>query len=507
MKYLLAAVACPAGLLFVASYAGGATAPGRAALSAPRAEARARVGEIRFPEEWLKAEPGREGREPPEDFSLPMNPQQLEVRRAEGAPAGEFLFGAMEYDSDYEFEYQPDLPRPDYSENFFAVDFERGFGVRKATPEEWGRAARVSHKPRLLYAAGGDQTNEQGHSQRREVEYLGKKFARTGDYWRAASLSPSGRWLAVFSYSGRVPPRSFFDFLGGGGPATGDVFWDLYDTATGEKVLAWEARGVRGPMWWDSTALWVGDRYFIWDGADRSQTLAVAALPDFTPGTNPGEVRFPRWLAADGTEMPAGARYEVRRAPAPARELLFALRAEVEREVRYLTDDRPRREATMRRRETLRSANFYAVSLDGEYSVRAATREEWQASEEVRNTRHEFRPDETFVYDGRRRRRHRPLAKSGASWGTPPALGGGTHWVALFSHTGAAQGAGGRAFVDVYERLTGLKMLEGRFGAGGATQALFAGALWADESYLVVPTDAASRACLLFMLPETNRAC
>jgi hypothetical protein len=391
MKYLLTAIIAAVAVLCAASCAAGGGTSREAEMKDTHTGARARVGEIRLPEKWLEADPARKGHKAPDDFSMPLDPTQLEVRKGPDAPAGEVLFGALEYQSDYEFEYQTDLPRPNYSKNFFAVDFTKAFGVRAATPEQWERAARVSTKARLLVGLSDSRhMTEQGHSTRREIEYLGRRFASTGQYWRSTTLSPSGRWLAVFSYTGRIPARSFFDFLGGGGPRRGDVFWDIYDTVTGEKVLAWQAHGVGGPMWWDSTALWVGDKYFIFDGAEGSQTLVVATLPDFAPVTNPGEVRFPRWRAADGSEMPAHGRYEVRRPEAPARELLFALRAEVEREVRYLTDDRPRREASMPRRETVYSTDFYAVSLDGEYRVRAAAREEWESARKVDNTRNEF---------------------------------------------------------------------------------------------------------------------
>lgn len=502
MSYLRKACALAASLVAAACAACGGEGRARApevSTSPTQTRTPARLGEIRFPKRWLEDDPAAKGHHAPADFELPIDPQQLEVRRAAGSD--EYLFRALEYNTEYESDYQTDLPRPRYSRNVFAVDFRAGFRVREASLSEWDAAARVSNKPHMLSALSGDEPNEQGHSKRREIEYLGKKFASTGEYWRESALSPKGRWLAVFSYSGRIPAKSFFDFLGGGGPRRGDIFLDLYDTATGEKVLAWEARGAESPMWWNTTALWVGDKYFVWDAAPNSEALAVAELPDLAPVRTPGEVRFPRWLTADGSPMPARTRLEVRRpAQGGARELLFAARAEVEREVRYLTDDRPQREAVMRRTETVYSADFYAVSLDGEYRVRAATGAEWQAARKVDNKHYEFDVDETYVYEGRRRRHNRPLPASGAAPASPSALSGGSHWVAVFSLTN------GEAFVDVYERLTGLKLSEGRFPLQGPPAEALAGAFWADESYLVVPTGGSASACLLFMLPELNGA-
>jgi hypothetical protein len=60
---------------------------------------------------------------------------------------------------------------------------------------------------------------------RLEIEYRQKRYAKVGKYWGMGLLSPSGKWLAVFSYNGEQPPPDLF-FLGGI-PREGDVFWQI----------------------------------------------------------------------------------------------------------------------------------------------------------------------------------------------------------------------------------------------------------------------------------------
>ena len=81
------------------------------------------INKLQFPEQWL--EQTSLGLRPPDGI------QDLEVRQVPGGKPAEFFFAALPNGAfDYAHELNPNIPPPQYSENFFAVDFTDGLKVR-----------------------------------------------------------------------------------------------------------------------------------------------------------------------------------------------------------------------------------------------------------------------------------------------------------------------------------------------------------------------------------------
>ena len=74
----------------------------------------------------------------------------------------------------------------------------------------------IATRPRLVFNKGNDEASG-------EIEYRQKRYSKVGKYWSHGNLSPSGRWLAVFSYNGEKPPPDFFHFISGADPRKGEV--------------------------------------------------------------------------------------------------------------------------------------------------------------------------------------------------------------------------------------------------------------------------------------------
>lgn len=476
------------------------------------------VSEFRLPEPWM------ERREGVRDLQF-AHVANLEARRAQGAPPGEYLIAGFAFDNDYAHEFYRDIPPPHYTANVFAVDFNENFRVRPASRREWDAAARVSTKPHWV------MLHYKPEEERGEFVYRGFTYRKSGEYFRAPLLlSPTGRWLAVFSYSGRkTQPNLIF---GGGEPRTGDVFWDVYDAMTGERVARWEARGVDDPASFNRASAWVGERHLLTPSSASARSFLVFTLPEPEPFDNPAAVSFPAWLAEDGRparlpdprtdrDVESSARaYEARMLSDPARpgarELLFRLKDEW---VELLPPTPPRGlEGPGPRGKRLRTAysrSVYAVTLDGRYAVRGATEDEWGRARKVEATQNRLTLEETYESFGGTRRVYRPFRKTGEVWGSPKALS--AEWLAVFSHTpgrdARAQGQGGAAsggdgggvlHVEIYDARPGNLILSARRPHAGPADALFRRALWLDGHFLVIPLDESYGSCLLFMLPETG---
>lgn len=94
------------------------------------------VRRIKFPQAWRVNDKGV-----PPDFSYV---QQLEVRRLPDASTSEFFFAALPYgDNDYSYEVYPNDPKPTYSTNYYAINFDEDLRVRAVSTKEWNRARRV----------------------------------------------------------------------------------------------------------------------------------------------------------------------------------------------------------------------------------------------------------------------------------------------------------------------------------------------------------------------------
>lgn len=205
-----------------------------------------RASLIRFPKPWVNNEQGEE--------DTVLHPRWYEVRLAADSSGRELLFAGM-MDEGYTGEVYSERPKESwYSLNFYAVGLGEKPRVRAASKVEWDRAARVSGRPKKLFP------NLQEDLKLQSFEYGGRKYTKSSDNWGAVLLSPGGRWLAVFSYSGRKTQGTFWT---SGEPRQGDIYWDVYDTKTGSAVLSWNARAVSNPAMLGEGAVWAGEEYLV----------------------------------------------------------------------------------------------------------------------------------------------------------------------------------------------------------------------------------------------------
>lgn len=435
--------------------------------------------------------------------------QQIEVRKVPNAP-DEFFFGALpDGDNFYAHEVDKNLRKPRYGKNMFAVNFSAGARARVATQQEWESGSRIATQPRLVIHNRPDPSSG-------EIEYRQKRYPKVGKYWGEGLLSPTGRWLAVFSYTGEQTPPSFF--FGGGEVPFGDAFFQIYDTATGRKVFEWEAKGVKHPTHFTSPVVWLEDRYFIFPEDKAVQNFIVVTLPPVTPEVNPMMVQFPSRRDAAGRWLPAGDRHEVwiplvpltkeqaakltapyateisevrvSRPPAAA-ELLFALKEETENR---RVDRSQQRDGAGEYHFKVVNTYYYAVSLDNQGQTRVATKEEWDRSKTLRHARSTNPPtlaaDKVKLTDWP----YRQLPKTGTTWGSPPLLTAGD-WIAVFSYTQ------GNLFIDIYDRLLGDKLLSTALPFKSSPNESFKNALAIEGGYILMPLNASLDSFALWQLP------
>ena len=442
--------------------------------------------------------------------------EQIEVRKVPNSSEYEFLFAALPNgDNDYSYELYKDIPKPQYSLNSFVVNLA-DTSARIATQREWESASRIVTKPRMIFQGGRDESSG-------EIELRGKKFQKVGKYWGQGLLSPRGRWLAIFSYTGEKPPPDFI--FGGGSPRSGDVFWEVYDTVTGEKVFDWKASNIKSPASLSHPVLWLDERYLLFPQDVKAQDFVVVTLPKFVPETNPVTVQLPSRKNEKGEWIPAASRHEVwaplvaltpeRIAeiskPQPTelsevrlssqgsrRELLLAILDLTENRSVHRT---PGRDGPSDYNLRVFSTYYYAVSLDYPTQARFASKEEWDRIRVSRRSRTQISLDETMETTGGRRPAYRPFPKIGASWGKPQALGGG-EWIAIFSYTQQTTAKpAGKMFVDIFETRSGNHFLTSELPYKGSPSALFDAAIWNEGGYLIVPLNESIDSIALWSVP------
>lgn len=434
--------------------------------------------------------------------------EQIEVRRLPDLPRDEFLFGALPNGSNfYAYEVDKNLPKPRYGKNIFAVNFADGPRARVATQQEWERGSRIRTQPRHVGSKSPDYASG-------EIEYRLKHYSKPGKYWGSGMLSPSGRWLAAFSYSGeKRPPDMFF---GGGDVPFGDAFMQIYDTATGQKVFEWEAKNVKHPAHFNSPVVWLEDRYFLFPEDELAQNFIVVNLPPVTPEANPVTVQFPSRRDPSGQRIPAGERHEVwiplvpltkeqaAKLTAPyeteisevrvsrsAPELMFALKEETEnRRV-----NRQQRDGAGEYHFKVVSTYYYTLSLDNPTQTRLASKEEWERAQKVRSDRAKGETAPTAKTVKGTYPPYRQFPKTGTTWGSPPLLTAG-EWIAIFSYNQKRE-----IFVDVYDQRMGDKLLSTGFPITVDPDELFKNAIWIEGGYILLPLNASLDSFAFWQLP------
>ena len=422
--------------------------------------------------------------------------EHIEVRKLPNSPNDEFLFGGLPYDYiDYSYGIDKNMPPVEYAENKFAVNFSAGPQVRVATREEWESGSRVNTRPRPVFPKNGDKSAG-------ELEYRQRRYSKPGKYWGKCMLSSSGKWLAMFSYSGELRAPGLL-FGGSSDPLVGDAFWQINDAITGQKVFEWHATNVKNPTGFDGPVVWLEDRYFLFPQDDEARNFVVATLPPVTREENPVTIQFPSRFDADGRPLTPGESDEawiplspltkeeaarltarddtqikdVRVTRAFPQELLLAINEEVENRRAERGEKDGSRDYHFRRINTY----FYALALDDPTHTRSASKEEWDRAQGVTSRRPDGPTEasgETLVGTVPPYRR---FPKTGTSWGSPPSLSAG-EWIAVFSYNGD-----GKVFVDVFDQRLGEKYLSTSLPSTTTPNALFKNALWIDGGYILLP--------------------
>ena len=457
------------------------------------------ITKLHFPQPWL---------DPMEGSFV----EQIEVRKVPNAADDEFFFGALPYgDNNYAHEADKKMPEVKYGKNMFAVNFSNGARVRTATQQEWESGSRIRARPRLVFPKGQDDSSG-------EIEYKQQRYAKPGKYWGHSMLSPAGKWLATFSYTGEKRPPDFL--FGGGDPLIGDVFWQIYDAVTGRKVFEWQAKNVKHPTGLRGPVVWLEERYFLFPEDEEAQNLIVVTLPPVTPEENPVTIQLPSRKDANGKPLPPGASDEVWIPLSPlTKEQAAKLTARSDTEITEVrlsrtfpqelflaineeTENRPvnreQRDGGGNYHFRLISTYYFAVALDHPTQTRVATKEEWDRAQTVTTRRSEAPSEAVAETVIGTIPPYRQFAKTGTSWGSPPRLSAG-EWIAVFSYSGDVQD--GKMIVDVYDQRLGDKLLSTTLPSTVAPNELFKGALWIEGGYVLLPLNTSLDSFALWQLP------
>ena len=468
------------------------------------------INKLQFPEKWLEQEEW--GLRPLDGI------EDLEVRKIPNGKPNEFLFAVLPYGPfDYAHELNPKIPEPKYSENFFAVDFDDGMKVRPVSKEEWSTGARLYTKPRMVVPLNGKDLTSG------EIKYRGKTFSKVGTYWGTGWLSPHGKWLAVFSYSGQMPPPNFLQFITGRSPRTGDIFWQIYDADSGEKVLEWEVRNIDHPASLESPAVWLDERRLLLPLDVFAQTYNVVTLPEFVPETNPVVVQLPPRTDANGARVAFAKSHELwiplapltkeqiaeKTAPMPpeivemrsldqqdSREVLIGIQEWTTGERRALNG----RDGGGGYYHRVMGTYYFALSLDNPAQTRFVSKEEWERSKILRSNHTGLTLDETVPTTWGDRPQYHPVEKGGSTWANPKAIAA-DDWIAALSYTSHGSDSRGELFVDIYERRVGAKMSSGNATYEGPIAELVKQGLWIEGDYLLIPLNPSLNSFMFWTLP------
>jgi hypothetical protein len=157
-----------------------------------------------------------------------------------------------------------DQGNPAESEDVYAVTLDGHFKTRVSTEDEWKAAETVSSLRR-----GDDVTSMQTPAVKDgRLERKGKWYPIAGKPEAVLDVfpSPNGRWLAVLSDTSEPSklPGSPLGF-GQGGRTKGEMFIEIFDTTSGEKVVGRHVRhnGSGAPGTLFNNSLWLENRYFV----------------------------------------------------------------------------------------------------------------------------------------------------------------------------------------------------------------------------------------------------
>lgn len=192
--------------------------------------AQCRVYLLRFPDDWTRINAAGD--------EVPLSDMIYKIWRLPGTDSDELLFGAAS--QGYEgltAGYGGAKPKPEWSEAMPKVLVSKSYATSFFAVSTGGsrpRVRKVSDAERLRaepvlngynYLSADDQKIDVFDEKNSPpgVKYAGKLFARSGRAWAdtVGVLSPTGRWLAVLSYTSEEKRTKFRgDLEEGASPAT-----------------------------------------------------------------------------------------------------------------------------------------------------------------------------------------------------------------------------------------------------------------------------------------------
>jgi hypothetical protein len=158
-----------------------------------------------------------------------------------------------------------------YSDTRFAVTIDGQTQIRKVTEVEWNAGEKVLHSYHFipnydpqLPPKDDSQVTPEG------VKYNQRLYRKSGESWgnQVALVSPRKIRIAIFSYTSHEKVKDSLIGLKNTEPGAGEVFLDIYDLSSGEKIGAARAPYGQKPSGFQPSLLfgasvWIEDRYLI----------------------------------------------------------------------------------------------------------------------------------------------------------------------------------------------------------------------------------------------------
>lgn len=168
-----------------------------------------------------------------------------------------------------------------YSDTHFAVKIDGQVQVKEVTEDDWNTGQKLLHSYYFIYKDDTRVTAE-------GVRYNERLYRKTGETWGdyVALVSPRKTRIAIFSYTSReTVSDSIIPGMKNTEPGSGEVFLEIYDLSSGEKVGA--ARAPYGhkpngfaPSMLFGASVWIQDRYIIMPLDPPLSRCLVGAFPN-----------------------------------------------------------------------------------------------------------------------------------------------------------------------------------------------------------------------------------
>jgi hypothetical protein len=196
-------------------------------------------------------------------------PFAYEVRKAESAPWSQLLFALKA------------SAAPISRENY-TVDLAHDVVVAPAPAGAWERAVPIpggnayfGDTGSALFPASPDD------SAKPVFEFQNRTYERTGETWSRVMLSPEKTFLAALTYTSPEKRTQGHIIFGGGEPNRGEFYWDVYATASGEKVASGSfAFNDISPGIISATAQWIAEKYLLLPQDQTAQRCLLIAATD-----------------------------------------------------------------------------------------------------------------------------------------------------------------------------------------------------------------------------------